>query len=74
MDNLAENSTILDQAFLMSPVGMAVLSSEGDRWVMVNPAFARCLAAVNRSFSRALYPGQAGSGRKSSGDSLYPKS
>ncbi|MEI2398627.1 MULTISPECIES: PAS domain S-box protein [Paenibacillus] len=50
MDNLAENRTILDQAFLMSPVGMAVLSSEGDRWVMVNPAFCTMLGCSEPEF------------------------
>ncbi len=38
MDNLAENDSILDQAFMKSPMGMAVLTSEG-RWIKVNPAF-----------------------------------
>nr|WP_229522127.1 PAS domain-containing hybrid sensor histidine kinase/response regulator [Paenibacillus monticola] len=35
---MAENDSILDQAFMKSPMGMAVLTSEGV-WVKVNPAF-----------------------------------
>ena len=50
MDNLAKNGTILDQAFLMSPVGMAVLSPDGDNWVMVNPAFCNMLGCSEREF------------------------
>ncbi|WP_238650689.1 PAS domain S-box protein [Paenibacillus piscarius] len=42
MDHLAGNTSILDQAFQLSPVGMAVLSPEGE-WIKVNPALCNML-------------------------------
>lgn len=74
MDNLAENRTILDQAFLMSPVGMAVLSSEGDRWVMVNPAFCTMLGCSEPEFLAGALSGTGRVRLEEQGDSLYPKS
>lgn len=50
MDNLAKNESILDQAFLMSPVGMAVLSPKEGSWVMVNPAFCNMLGCTEPEF------------------------
>lgn len=49
MDHLAEHRSILDQAFLLSPVGMAVLSPEGE-WVKVNPAFCNMLGCSEGEF------------------------
>ncbi|MFD2882204.1 PAS domain-containing protein [Paenibacillus rhizoplanae] len=58
MDNLASNNSILDQTFQLSPVGMAVWSPEGGRWMKINPAFfAICWAVLRLSFSQGLYRG-----------------
>ncbi|WNS41904.1 PAS domain S-box protein [Paenibacillus sp. MMS20-IR301] len=62
MGNLAKNDSILDQAFLMSPAGIAVLSPEGNNWVKVNPAFCNLLSCSEAEFlAGALF----GAGRTS---------
>ncbi|MBW4085390.1 PAS domain S-box protein [Paenibacillus sp. S150] len=48
MDN--DNSELLDQAFLMSPLGMGVLSLEEHNWVKVNPAFCHILGCSEQEF------------------------
>ncbi|WP_157794112.1 PAS domain-containing hybrid sensor histidine kinase/response regulator [Paenibacillus donghaensis] len=50
MDNLAENCSILDQVFMKSPGGMAILASEGERWIKVNPAFCNILGFTEAEF------------------------
>ncbi|OMF86351.1 PAS domain S-box protein [Paenibacillus sp. FSL R7-0337] len=50
MDNLASNNSILDQAFELSPVGMAVLSPEGGRWMKINPSFCNMLGCTEAEF------------------------
>ncbi|MEK5024728.1 PAS domain S-box protein [Paenibacillus sp. FSL M7-1046] len=47
---LAYNSDILNQAFMMSPVGMAVLASEKDKWIKVNSAFCNILGCSEPEF------------------------
>ncbi|MGV2950007.1 PAS domain S-box protein, partial [Acinetobacter sp. AGC35] len=39
MFTLAEDSNILDQAFMKSPMGMALLAADEGSWVRVNSAF-----------------------------------
>lgn len=48
MDN--DNRELLDQAFLMSPMGMGVLSSEEAKWIKVNPAFCQLLGCSEQEF------------------------
>ncbi len=48
MDN--DNSGIMDLAFMMSPVGMGILSSEEAKWVKVNPAFCHILGCSEQEF------------------------
>lgn len=51
MDNWAEqHSTILDQAFMNSPVGTAIFSSAEGNWVKVNPAFCNMLGFTESAF------------------------
>ncbi|MFD2409225.1 PAS domain S-box protein [Paenibacillus rhizoplanae] len=50
MDNLASNNSILDQTFQLSPVGMAVWSPEGGRWMKINPAFCNMLGCTETEF------------------------
>lgn len=76
MDNLARNNSILDQAFQLSPVGMAVLSPEGGRWMKINPAFCNMLGCTEPEFLSGTLSGAAGTCRKNSlfsesGQSLY---
>lgn len=50
MNYLAENCSILDQAFMMSPVGMAVWAIEADKWIKVNPALCNILGCSETDF------------------------
>ncbi|WP_162551206.1 PAS domain S-box protein [Paenibacillus tepidiphilus] len=50
MDNLADNGIILDQAFMVSPLGIAVLEAREQRWVKVNPAFCNILGCTEEQF------------------------
>jgi PAS domain S-box-containing protein len=50
MDYLAENCSILDQAFMMSPVGMAVWAIEADKWIKVNSALCNILGCRESEF------------------------
>ncbi len=51
LDNWAkQHSTILDQAFINSPFGMAILATDGGNWVKVNPAFCNMLGFTESEF------------------------
>ncbi|MBY0013844.1 PAS domain S-box protein [Paenibacillus typhae] len=50
MDYLAENHSILDQAFMMSPVGMAVWAIEAEKWIKVNSALCDILGCNEADF------------------------
>ncbi|WP_249901659.1 PAS domain-containing hybrid sensor histidine kinase/response regulator [Paenibacillus sp. PK3_47] len=50
MDNLAGNGGILDQAFMLSPVGMAILAFEQEKWIKVNAAFCTILGCNESEF------------------------
>ncbi|WP_342563928.1 PAS domain S-box protein [Paenibacillus sp. FSL R7-0345] len=50
MDYLAENHSILDQAFMMSPVGMALWAVETDKWIKVNSALCDILGCTETDF------------------------
>lgn len=50
MDYLAENCSILDQAFMMSPVGMAVWAIEAEKWMKVNSALCHILGCSESDF------------------------
>ncbi|WP_187355362.1 PAS domain S-box protein ['Paenibacillus yunnanensis' Narsing Rao et al. 2020] len=50
MDNLAVNGMILEYAFRMSPLGIAVLEAREQRWVKVNPAFCDILGCTEAQF------------------------
>ncbi|MFC6653815.1 hypothetical protein [Paenibacillus rhizoplanae] len=60
MDNLASNNSILDQTFQLSPVGMAVWSPEGGRWMKINPAFCNMLGCTETEFLSGTLSGLAG--------------
>lgn len=47
---MAENNSILDQAFKMSPVGMAILDSGNGKWIKVNSAFYNILGCSESEF------------------------
>lgn len=50
MDNLAGNGGILGQAFMLSPVGMAILAAEQEKWIKVNAAFCTILGCDESEF------------------------
>ncbi|AIQ44730.1 hypothetical protein R70723_01510 [Paenibacillus sp. FSL R7-0273] len=50
MDYLAENHSILDQAFMMSPVGMAVWAIEAHKWIKVNSTLCDILGCNEADF------------------------
>lgn len=62
MGNLAEYGNILDQAFMLSPVGTALLDADNGQWLKVNPAFCNILGCSESEF----FAGALGNARDTS--------